>query len=125
MADYCRVIEQPKAAGAHRVWGLIFRKKLHSNCAFTVAAMALLMAGNATAREDEPTIAKDSIQVTAYTFNVFHKSYDIWSWAPSIEFRVNGPIASGGQLYAEFALPGGPPVKFDCKTEQVLKGSSW
>jgi hypothetical protein len=73
--------------------------------------------------DDQPTIIKDSIQVTAFTFNDYKKSFDTWSWVPSIAFHVNGPIASGSQLYAEFSLPGsGPWIKFDCKTDNVLKG---
>ena len=73
--------------------------------------------------QDQPTIAKDSIQVTAFTLNVYKKNYDNWSWVPKMEYRVNGPIASGSQLYVEFTLPGtGPWVKFDCKTEETQKG---
>jgi hypothetical protein len=88
------------------------------------AVIGLIVAGNASG-EDEPVIAKDSIQVTAYTFNVYRKNFDVWSWAPSLEFRVNGPIASGSQLYAEFTLPGTvPSMKFDCKTDPIPKGWS-
>ncbi len=104
------------------------RKKIESNYAWRLlplVAMGLLMAGNAAADEDEPTIAKDSIQVTAFTFNVYHKNFDIWSWAPRAEFHVNGPIASGSQLYAEFAIPGNGTIKFDCKTGEVKKGHFW
>ncbi|MGH9549037.1 MAG: hypothetical protein ACRD3W_06670, partial [Terriglobales bacterium] len=77
------------------------------------------------AASGQPTIVKDSIQVTAFTFNDYKKSFDTWSWVPMVAFRVNGPIASGSQLYAEFTQPGsGPWVKFDCKTEEVQKGKS-
>ena len=51
--------------------------------------------------QDQPTIAKDSIQITAFTFNVYKGNYDVWSWAPAMKFRVNGPIASGSQLYVD------------------------
>ena len=88
-----------------------------------VAVLCLpLAAGAAAAGEDQPTVAKDSVQVTAFTHNVYRKNYDVWSWVPRIEFRVNGPIASGSQLYVEFALPSGPWVKFDCQTEATQKG---
>jgi hypothetical protein len=80
-------------------------------------------AGSA-ASQDQPTIAKVSIQVTAFTFNVYRGNYDVWSWAPKMEFRVNGPVASGSQLYVEYTVPGGPPVKFDCQTEETQKGNS-
>src|SRR6185436_8980292 len=77
------------------------------------------------AAQDKPTIAKDSVQVTAFTFNVYKGNYDNWSWVPRLEFRVNGPIESGGQLYAEFNLPTGAWVKFDCATEATQPGYWW
>lgn len=80
----------------------------------------------ATSGQDQPTIAKDSIQVTAFTFNVYKGNYDIWSWVPKIEYLVNGPIASGSQLYVEFSQPGATPwVKFDCQTSDTQKGYWW
>ena len=86
---------------------------------------AVATAGNFAASE-QPTIAKDSVQVTAFTFNVYQKNYDIWSWVPRITYRVNGPIASGSQLYVEFALPGkGPWVKVDCQTNEIKTGRWW
>jgi hypothetical protein len=75
--------------------------------------------------EDQPTIAKDSIQVTAYTNSVYQRKYETWSWVPALTYRVNGPIASGSQLYAEFTLPTGAWVKFDCKTGEAQKGHWW
>jgi hypothetical protein len=86
----------------------------------------LVSTEHSAASQDQPTIAKDSIQVTAFTFNVYRKNYDIWSWVPKVEFRVNGPIPSGSQLYAEFTMPGtGAWVKFDCPTEEKQKGYWW
>jgi hypothetical protein len=76
----------------------------------------------AASGQDQPTIAKDSVQMTAFTFNVYKKNYDVWSWVPLTEFRVNGPIPSGSQLYVEYTVPGAPPVKFDCTTEETEKG---
>lgn len=75
--------------------------------------------------EDAPTIAKDSIQFTAFTNNSYRGNFDNWSWVPRIEYRVNGPIASGSQLYVEYTIPGGAPVKFDCATGEVEKGRWW
>lgn len=88
---------------------------------------ALLATQTASAaQEDKPTIAKDSVQVTAFTFSAYRKNYNIWSWVPKIEYRVNGPIASGSQLYVEFTIPGaGPWVRFDCETRETQKGYSW
>jgi hypothetical protein len=85
----------------------------------------LPQAGVAAAADDPPMIAKDSVQVTPFTLNVYHKEFGTWSWLPRIAFRVNGPIASGSQLYAEFTVPGGPPIKFDCTTGETPKGRGW
>jgi hypothetical protein len=79
----------------------------------------------ATTGDDQPTIAKDSIQVRAYTNDVYKGNYDTWSWVPRLEYRVNGPITSGSQLYAEFSAPNGPWIKFDCKTGEAQKGHWW
>lgn len=75
--------------------------------------------------QDEPTIAKDSVQVTAWSIPEYRKNDKLWSWVPKIEFRVNGPIASGSQLYVEFKLPTGAWLSFDCKTGQTQKGYWW
>jgi len=75
--------------------------------------------------QDQTTIQKDSIQITAFTVNFFKGNYDNWSWLPRMQFRVNGPIESGSQLYAEFSTPTGPWVKFDCDTGTIQKGYWW
>ena len=75
--------------------------------------------------QDQPTIAKDSIQITAFTFNVYKGNFDVWSWVPRMQYRVNGPIPSGSQLYVEFSTPTGPWIKFDCSTDNVEKGYWW
>ncbi|MDT7778062.1 MAG: hypothetical protein QOC99_574 [Acidobacteriota bacterium] len=107
------------------------RNKIEFTSAFTILALVLIVlllsAGTSTAAsQDQPTIAKDSVQVTAFTDNFYQKNYDIWSWLPSLEFRVNGPIGSGSQLYAEFTLPGkaGTWVKFDCRTDETQAGDT-
>ena len=106
------------------------RNKIGFGPAFALLSLAVMCliapAGNsAAAAQDQPTIAKDSVQVTAFTFNVYRKNYDVWSWVPRVEYRVNGPIASGSQLYVEYTVPGGPAVKFDCATEETQKGRWW
>ena len=80
---------------------------------------------NMAASQDQPTIAKDSIQITAFTFNVYKGNFDVWSWVPTMKFRVNGPIASGSQLYVQYTLPTGAWVKFDCETNNIEKGYWW
>lgn len=92
---------------------------------FSVFAMLSLPA--ATAAQDQPTIAKDSLQVTAFTNNSYKGNYDVWSWVPRMQFRVNGPIPSGSQLFVEFQQPGGtaPWLSFDCDTSETQKGYWW
>jgi hypothetical protein len=80
---------------------------------------------HSAAAQGQPTVAKDSVQLTPFTYNVYRKSYDVWSWVPQIQFRVNGPIPSGSQLYVEYTVPGGPAVKFDCATEETAQGRWW
>jgi len=106
------------------------RNKIESASAFLLLAFVVmglfLVTGNTAASQDQPTIAKDSIQVTAFTNGSYRGSYDTWSWVPQMTYRVNGPIPSGSQLYVEFTQPGsGPWVKFDCKTEETQAGRWW
>jgi hypothetical protein len=69
-------------------------KMLRVTCAFV---LFLLLANTATA-QDQPTLAKDTLQITAFTVNSYKGNFDVWSWLPRMQFRVNGPIASGSQL---------------------------
>src|SRR5690348_8841113 len=39
------------------------------------ASLLLVAGGSAAAEDDQPTVAKDSVQVTAYTINEFKKDY--------------------------------------------------
>ena len=71
---------------------------------------------------EQPTIVKDSIQMTPFTFSIYKGNSDVWSWVPKMQYVVNGPIPSGSQLYAEFSLPTGAWVKFDCKTDITQPG---
>jgi hypothetical protein len=84
-----------------------------------------LVSQTSQAADAAPTIAKDSLLVNAHTLNVFKKDYDKWSWVPRLAFRVNGPIPSGGQLYADFSIPGGGSIKFDCQTRETAAGRSF
>ena len=65
-----------------------------------------LLSATNSAAQDQPTIAKDSVQVTAFTLSSYKKDFKVFSWVPKLKLRVNGPIASGSQLYAEFNVPG-------------------
>lgn len=76
---------------------------------------------------NEPSLQYDTLQVTAWTNNSYKGNYDVWSWVPEFKFRVNGPIASGSQLYVEVQQPGGtaPWLSFDCDTGEAQKGYWW
>src|SRR5215204_2590636 len=104
--------------------GLPLKSKLRLTCACLLFSFVLVAPSFQTTatNQDQPTIAKDSVQVTAFTFNVYKGNYDVWSWVPRMHFRVNGPIASGSQLYVEYTLPTGAWVKFYCYTATTEKG---
>src|SRR5207248_11781227 len=73
---------------------------------------------------DAPTIAKDSIHLTFQSGRV-RGGFEKPGWVPALACRVNGPIASGSTLSAEFTLPGKSPwVTFDCPTEETAADAS-
>src|SRR6266480_6993147 len=103
-------------------------KKLVPASAFsflTMTLLAVLVSAVTSAAQDQPTIAKDSVQVTAFTLSSYKGDFKTFSWVPRLQLRVNGPIASGSQLYAEFSAGAGPWVKFDCRTEEIQAGRWW
>ena len=73
----------------------------------TLAVLVVLFSAVNSFAQDQPTIAKDSVQVTAFTLSSFKGDFKTFIWVPRLNLRVNGPIASGSQLYAEFTVPGG------------------
>lgn len=74
--------------------------------------------------EAAPTIAKDSIRITFQNGRV-RGGFEKPGWVPALAFRVNGPIASGSTLSAEFTLPGKSPwVTFDCPTQETAADAS-
>jgi hypothetical protein len=97
--------------------------RLISRAAFLLATTCILAVtpslAPAQTPDDAPTIAKDSLNITAFTVNKYQGNFATWSWVPIIQYRVNGPIPSGGQLWQEFKLPTGPWIKFDSKTKEL------
>src|SRR5438445_13878257 len=102
-------------------------KKSLSLTAFMLVVIAVMVSfGSSAVAQDQPTIAKDSVQVTAFTLSSYKGDFKIFSWVPRLHLRVNGPIASSSQLYAEFTVPGiGRWVKFDCHTQATQAGHWW
>jgi hypothetical protein len=94
-----------------------------------LALLSLLALGavaaerTATAADEPPTIQKDWVQFNPYTVAKYHGDFNTWSWVPRMAFRVNGPTASGSQLFVEVSAPGGggPWIKFDCPTGMTEK----
>src|SRR3989440_1921960 len=87
--------------------------------------LVVLFSAAKTKAQDQPAIQRDSVQVTAFTLSSYKKDFKVFSWVPRLNLRVNGPIASGSQIYAEFTAPGGIAWKFDCKTEETGAGHWW
>jgi hypothetical protein len=92
---------------------------------FVVCLLVLSAPARSAHMQDQPTVMKDTVQVNAFTFNVYKGNYDNWSWVPRIKYRVNGPIPSGAVLYNEFTLPTGLWVSFDCRTQETQPGYWW
>jgi hypothetical protein len=87
-------------------------------------AMLLLCALGRTAAADAgPTVAKDSIRIGTQGASLSQGAYEKYGWKPWIEFRVNGPVASGSKLWVEVTA-GGKKMQFDCPTEEVEAGRS-
>lgn len=97
------------------------------HCLLLVAGLFFAMAATSAAAQDEPTIAKDSIRFMPFTNPCQSCPGSLWRWVPRVSFRVNGPIASGSQLYVEAMLPGStkPWVAFDCETGETAAGRLW
>jgi hypothetical protein len=82
--------------------------------------------GSSPVTEDQPTIMKDSVVLWARKVSSYKGDFNTWAWVPRIKFKVNGPIASGSQLYAQFGMPGNTSwLKVDCETGQIEKDHWW
>ena len=91
-----------------------------------LALLILALASGSTLAQGQPTIMKDWVTFNAFTVNHQKGNYDIWTWLPTTEFRVNGPIESGGQLYVEVGYPGMPKwVTYDCDSGRIEKDRWW
>jgi hypothetical protein len=67
----------------------------------------------------EPTVDRTSIIIRAISGYTEWTSNTVWKWYPTIEFRVNGPITAGGQLYIEYTKEGKPWISYDCETGET------
>ncbi|MFN7920146.1 MAG: hypothetical protein U0Q16_08620 [Bryobacteraceae bacterium] len=76
------------------------------------------------------TVAKGSVRVTVGMRDSYvpvpkgAQDYNVWSWAPRIEFQLLGPVANGGQIEAEFPDAAGKPwLAFNCGSQPVPAGT--
>ena len=106
--------------------GVWCRSPKRSDCRSRSRCCSLpLLRANVACRRPGPTVAKDSAARERAHVERVQEDYDKWSWVPRFAFRVNGPIPSGGQLYADFSVPGGSSIKFDCQTQETAAGRSY
>lgn len=96
-----------------------------------LAALLLAMFGIVNIRQIEAaTMDKTSILVvprrqTGY-YDKNNMRVDSWGWTPQFNFRVNGPIESGGILEVELATPDGKAwLKFDCGGGAINEYQWW
>src|SRR3954447_3618288 len=93
--------------------------RLRSIFVLLLAGTFTLALTGAARADDEPTIAKDTLHVVA---RMEYNSPE-GKWKPLISFRVNGPIATGSQLWVDFSYPGNKAwAKMDCDTGDVPAG---
>jgi hypothetical protein len=90
-------------------------------------AIAFALAGTGSARAAVPTIDKTTVIVRANNTFFLHKSTNTTKrgWVPELDYRVNGPLASGSLFSVEMTTPDGKPwVSFDCQAGEVKEGES-
>ena len=82
-----------------------------------VCMIFLLQAsGIAADAKVKPSVDKTSILIkTVKQLFWAGKDRQVHKWTPSIEFRVNGPLAAGAQIYAEYSINGKPWVNYKCE----------
>jgi hypothetical protein len=57
-------------------------------------ASSLLLASGEARADAAPNIVRDSVQVSAFTVNSFHKDFDMWSWLPRIRIHPDNQHTS-------------------------------
>ncbi len=95
--------------------------------ALLLAASVQLASANKTMAAERPTIDKTTVIVRANTVFYHDKSSNTFKrgWLPMMDFRVNGPVASGSLISLEMTTPDGKPwVAFDCKTRAAQEGET-
>jgi hypothetical protein len=99
---------------------------LRNEIRLSLAVLILALVAANVSAQDQPTIMKDWVVFDAFTVNHQKGNYDVWTWLPRTEFRLNGPIPSGSQLYVEVGYPGAAKwVTYDCDTGAIEKGYWW
>jgi hypothetical protein len=89
-----------------------------------VALLLVSAFAGSAAAESAPTVAKDSVRIGAQGQSFSKGAFEKYGWKPWIDFRVNGPVASGSQLWVEVGA-GGKKIHFDCLTSEAEEGHSF
>jgi hypothetical protein len=92
----------------------------------TLGMLLVCALARGAAAETGPTVGKDSIRIGTQGESFSAGAYEKYGWKPKIEFRVNGPVASGSQLWVEVSYPGAKKkIQFDCPTNETEEGRSF
>lgn len=91
-----------------------------ASLAFALSAPAL-----AAPEAGEPTVDKTSLLIRAKKHVFLAGDRSVWKWTPTIEFRVNGPIAAGSKLVVEYTLGGAPWLSCPCETKETTAQGWW
>ncbi len=105
----------------------MIRKPINLNILIIQLTMTLTLVAVSSARAAESTVDKTTVIVRTNNTYYLNKSTNTMKrgWVPEIDYRINGPLASGSQLAVEMTTPDGKPwVSFDCKTGAVKEGET-
>ena len=89
--------------------------------------MTFMVVSISSALAASPTVDKTTVIIRANTvYHSFDKGSTFkWGWLPMLDFRINGPVASGSVVSFEMTTPDGKPwVSFDYKITAVKEGES-
>jgi hypothetical protein len=72
------------------------------------------------------TFDKTSLIIDVNNTFDYNRKTDQLGWLPQLDFRINGPIASGSRIYVEMTTPDGKPwLAFDCEADSTPAGESF
>jgi hypothetical protein len=83
-ARQCKLSDAISRPDEQTNMGEIMRSRLFHfvTCALCALTAALFFSTMNAAAQDQPTIQKDSVQVTAFTLSSYKKDFKVFSWYP-------------------------------------------